>query len=156
MAQYPAVVPTDLADLVVQGMPMQNLVDIVGELVAVMVTLGTNPHGSSGTVANRFAAQDTPSATQVIDAAADIIVPNARTVVISNTTGGSITLTSTPTIADGVNGQRLTILNVGTQGVELKHGVSFNLRLTGSVDHQIGHGILLVFSTAAGDWMEIS
>jgi hypothetical protein len=51
-----------------------------------------------------------PSATQTIDAAGDTILANAGTIILDPGTSSDFTLTSTPTIADGYPGQRLTIL----------------------------------------------
>jgi hypothetical protein len=54
----------------------------------------------------------TPSAPQAITAVGDAILANAAHVEIDS--DASYTLTSTPTIADGTDGQRLTICNIDT------------------------------------------
>jgi len=53
MSSYPTSIP-DLTALVVQGMPIESMNTIADEIEAIMNTLGTNPQGSYGTVANRF------------------------------------------------------------------------------------------------------
>jgi len=77
---------------------------------------------------------------------------------ISNTSGGGLTLTSAPTIPDGANGQRVTILNISAQNVVLSDQgtlASSNLRL-GAATRTLGprDSIQLRYSTDIGDWVE--
>jgi len=73
--------------------------------------------------------------------------------------GGDITLTSTPTIADGVNGQALRIVNVGTSSITLKDQGTLagsNLRLTAStITLGPRDSIELMFSSDVGDWVQV-
>lgn len=81
----------------------------------------------------RYVPTSEPTINNNITAAGNAIVANRHLVLITNTTGGSITLTSTPTIADGSNGEVIRIINTGTQNVVLQdQGTlpSSNLRLT--------------------------
>lgn len=77
---------------------------------------------------------------------------------ITNTTGGSLTLTSTPTLPDGSDGQVVTILNVGAQNVVVQDQGTLagsNLRL-GAATRTLGprDSIRLAWSTGIGDWVE--
>ncbi len=98
----------------------------------------------------------TPSATQNIVAATNTILANASTVQIS--ADAPYTLTSQPTIADGVlNGQDLTIVNVGAFAVTLQRGATYNLQL-GAITRTLGQysALVLIWSTTIGDWVETS
>lgn len=101
---------------------------------------------------------EVPSATQVIDAAADVVAPNAKTVNVDNTTAGAITLTSLPTIVDGASGQQLRLVNIGTQNIVLRDetiAAGSNLYLGGANYTLIPKtAIKLVFSAAAGGWVK--
>lgn len=77
---------------------------------------------------------------------------------LTNTSGGSLTLTSTPTLADGVTGQVVTFLNVGAQNIVLQDQGTLpasNLRL-GAATRTLGprDSIRLAWSTGIGDWVE--
>jgi len=159
MASYPTTIP-DLVALIVQGMPIENLITVVDELHAALVTLGTNPQGAAGTVANRFAQFNIPTAPQNITAISNQIAANALVVQISNTSAGSLTLTSTPTIADGSDGQTLTILHVSGPMIGLQSGTSFNLKFNATdapsniIQMFPGSVLDLVYSASLGMWME--
>lgn len=71
------------------------------------------------TLLGRYQISDPPPV-QVISAVGNGIYPTGSWVKISNTTGGSITLTSTPTIAPGVDGQDIELINIGTQNVVIQ------------------------------------
>jgi hypothetical protein len=76
-----------------------------------------------------------PTLYQDITAAGDAILLNATLRVIKNNTAGSITLTSTPTIPVGRNGEVITVINVGAQNVVLQDNgtlVGSKLKLTGT------------------------
>ena len=100
----------------------------------------------------------TASVAQVIAAVGNTILANADTAILSNTTGGSLTLTSAPTIADGVNGQKITLLNVGTQNIVIQDQgtlASSNLRLaTAGVTLAPRQSVQLTYSTDVGDWVQ--
>jgi hypothetical protein len=98
----------------------------------------------------------TPSANQPIDAATDTILANAELVRISNATGGAITLTSNPTIADGVSGQMLTIIQIGADNVVLTNGN--NLRLPGAANLTLGQWdvVTLYWDTTDSQWIALS
>lgn len=102
----------------------------------------------------------TPSATQTISAVGNTILANAEYVVISNTTGGSLTLTSAPTIANGQAGQIVTITNVGTQNVVIQDQgtlASSNLRLmTTTVVISPRDSVTLMYNATVGDWIQIT
>lgn len=101
----------------------------------------------------------TPSAAQNITAAGTAILANATTVQL--TADASYTLTSTPTVADGADGQILIIVNVDTvDTITLQDQgtlASSNLRLSANT---IALGprdsIILMYSSTVGDWVEIS
>lgn len=103
----------------------------------------------------------TPPTAQAITAAGNTISPTAHAYEISNTTGGSITLTSAPTIPNGQAGQLLVLTNIGTQNVVLQDQgtlASSNLRLAattvtlGPLD-----SILLRFvGGSVNDWVQVA
>jgi len=98
----------------------------------------------------------TPSANQAL-VAATAIIANAEVVQISSV--GNIVLTATPTIANGANGQRVTIINDGANTIQLQDQgtlANSNLRLsaTGLV---LGprDSVTLMYNTLIGDWVQI-
>jgi hypothetical protein len=102
----------------------------------------------------------TPAASQTIDALADI-VPN-RAVVQIQSAGGDITVRSTPTIADGQDGQWLTIMNVHpTSTVKLQDEAMLpnsNLRVAGGQILAIAprEAVSFFFNAAVGAWVQVS
>lgn len=98
----------------------------------------------------------TPTASQNIAVAATIAA-NARVVQI--TPAGSFTLTATPIIIDGTDGQIITIVNVGANTATLSDQTTTpntNLRL-GAATRALGpvDNITFVYSSTVGDWVEI-
>lgn len=100
----------------------------------------------------------TPSTAQNITAVGNTILANAE--VVQLTANNSYTLTSAPTIANGVDGQLLTIVNVdSTDVITLQDQgtlASSNLRLSATT---IALGpldsIQLMYSSTVGDWIQI-
>ena len=105
-----------------------------------------------------IASIDTLTAAQSITVAGDTIAPSGDVKIVTNTTGGGITLTSAPSIPNGINGQRMTVMNVGTQNVVIQDQgtlASSNLRLNGtSVTIAPRQSIELMYSTTVGDWVQ--
>jgi hypothetical protein len=102
----------------------------------------------------------TPPAAQAITAVGNTIVVTST--VMEITANGSYTLTSAPTIADGQNGQVVTIVNAdtGSDVVTLQDQgtlASSNLRLVGT-SCALGprDSITLLFLSSVGDWVEIA
>lgn len=99
----------------------------------------------------------TPASTAQTLVAATAILANASTVQI--TAASPITSTAAPTIADGVDGQLVTIINTGTNAITLSDQgtlASSNLRLTaGTVAIASRQSIRLMYSTATGDWVQV-
>lgn len=114
--------------------------------------------------ANQFWTPDAlvfvPSAAQDITAVGEVILANAQ--IVQLTADASYTLTSTPTIADGSDGQLLYIINVDSTDVitvqDESNLTGSNLRLTGATDVAIGPMDILVlaFNSTIGDWLEVS
>lgn len=102
----------------------------------------------------------TPSSNQSL-LAGDAILANAGIVQISGN-GGAVTLTSTPTIANGTDGQMLFIIGTSdTNTVELQDETQLagsNLQLSEDVNFIVGLGdmICLVFNTNRGAWVEMT
>jgi hypothetical protein len=96
----------------------------------------------------------TPSATQVVDAVGDTILANADFVQIDP--NAAYTLTSTPTIADGTNGDTFILCNIDTtHTVTLqREGALANTNIIGSVNVILAPKDCrrLHFSTALGGW----
>lgn len=104
----------------------------------------------------------TPSNPQTISAATDTIDPTVSPYTYLTNTTGNITLTSTPTIADGVDGQILVVMNsTGSTGrVILQRKATLpgsNLSL-GAATRVLfpGGSITLIFSSTSGLWMELA
>jgi hypothetical protein len=102
----------------------------------------------------------TPSSAQNITAVSATISANAQ--VVQLTANGSYTLTSAPTIANGQDGQIVTIINVdsGSDVITIQDQgtlASSNLRLVGT-SCALGprDSIMLMYSSTVGDWVEIA
>lgn len=128
--------------------------------VASMVGLTDHAIAHSNICHTTFGARSRyPSIQQAITAAGNsITVTYAELVRIANGTGGSITLTSTPTIANGYNGQTITIINFGTQNVVLQDQgtlASSNLRLTATtITLGPRHSVELTYFADYADWFQ--
>jgi hypothetical protein len=99
----------------------------------------------------------TPPAAQSITAAATAIAPTST--VFEITSDGNYTLTATPTIANGQDGQVVTIINVGANTVTLQDQgtlANSNLRL-GAATRALAprDNIELLYDSAVGDWVEL-
>lgn len=103
----------------------------------------------------------TPPSPQAITAVGNTISPTAHAYEISNTTGGSLTLTSAPTIPNGQPGQLLVLTNVGTQNVVLQDQgtlANSNLRLAaaavtlGPLDSML----LRFVGGSVNDWVQVA
>lgn len=97
---------------------------------------------------------------KVITAVTDAFTPTARVLKANNTSGSSKTFTSTPTVADGYDGQHLTIVNISASDVVLSdQGTLANsgLRL-GAATRTLStrDSIELVYSADIGDWCELA
>lgn len=100
----------------------------------------------------------TPSTAQNITAAGTTLLANAS--IIRLTANNSYTLSSTPTIADGQNGQELIILNVDSADtITLQDQgtlANSNLRLAATtVAIAPRCSIRLVYSSDVGDWVQV-
>jgi hypothetical protein len=98
-----------------------------------------------------------PKAAQTVVAGTAIVADHE---VVQINSAGNVTMTAAPTIADGVDGQMLTILNVDTaDSVTLQdQGTlgSSNLRLTGAtVALGPRDSVQLMYSTTVGDWVQL-
>jgi hypothetical protein len=94
-----------------------------------------------------------------ISVASSTIPATASVIRLNNTSGGAITLTSAPTIADGQDGQTITIFNGSTNNVVIQDQgtlASSNLRLAATT-RTLGtrDSITLTYSNTVGDWIEI-
>lgn len=138
-----------IADATVAG----TLTTQIGIEVPALTSGGTNIG-----IRNASSYVSTPSTAQNITAVGNTILANAETVQI--TSDASYTLTSAPTIADGQNGQIVTILNVDTADtITLQdQGTlgSSNLRLEATtVAIAPRQSIQLMYNTTVGDWVQI-
>lgn len=103
-----------------------------------------------------------PTAIQTLAAAGNAILANALMVQIDNSTGAPLTLTSTPTIAGGLDGQELTIINVDSaDNVILQNETVLagsNLRLAGAANLTLGprDSVTLRYNAALGDWIQVA
>lgn len=100
----------------------------------------------------------TPSVA-TLSAASSSITPNAKIKRLNNTSGGSLTLTSAPTVTDGQDGQILILFNSSAQNVVIQDQgtlASSNLRLSATtITLGTRDSIMLVYSSDIGDWIQI-
>lgn len=98
-----------------------------------------------------------PSSTQTIAAASGTITADANVVQVSPSS--ALTLTSTPTISNGRDGQQMVVLNVGTNNLTLQDQgtlASSNLRLTATtITLAPRQSVTLMYSSTIGDWVQI-
>jgi hypothetical protein len=110
-------------------------------------------------IRNAATTVQTPSV-QTLTAVGDAIAANASVKRLDNTSGGSLTLTSAPTIADGQDGQRVLLFNSSANNVVIQDQgtlASSNLRLSATtITLGTRDSIELLFSSVIGDWIQIS
>lgn len=98
--------------------------------------------------------------TKVITAVGDTIPITSRIVKLNNTSGSSKTLTSTPTMANGVNGQRIQLINIGPDDVVIQdQGTlpSSNLRqVTATLTLSTRDNVEFEYDSDIGDWVQVS
>ena len=68
----------------------------------------------------------------------------------------ALTLTGKPVLPDGVEGQRVTLYNTGTNTGTIPHGATNNVRLAGGTGKDLGQydNLTLVFDKFLGDWVQ--
>jgi hypothetical protein len=126
----------------------------IGVDVAALAKGGTN-------IGIRNAATEvaTPSV-QTLTAVGNTITPNAKVKRLDNTSGGSLTLTSAPTIPDGQDGQILKLFNSSTQNVVLQDQgtlANSNLRLSATtITISPRDTVELMYSATVGDWIQFT
>lgn len=151
-----------------------NLANGVGGFVFINVTTDAHapvydPLGVATVVGGRPGDGVSPSmgtqlrtAFQDITAAGNTLRKSTNTAVIRNVTGGSITLTSTPTLADDNDGARIVIMGAtgSTQNIVLQDQGTLpnsNLRLGAATRTITARDILILrFVSNVGDWVEES
>ena len=101
-----------------------------------------------------------PSSTQSITGTGVAITAGGSDYMALVSADGTYTLASTPTIADGADGQEILIVNVGSNDITLQDQgtlASSNLRLDAStVTLTPRDSIRLVFLDAIGDWLQVA
>lgn len=141
-------------------LPFDN-VDIAAGTVDTQYGLDI-PHlvGATTNVGVRNASRtvETPLAV-TLDSAGDAIDGEATVLALNNTTGAELVLTSTPTIPDGLDGQRITLVNVSDAPVVVQSEDELpgsNL-LLGQRQRRINpDGVLqLVYSADRGGWLNV-
>jgi hypothetical protein len=90
----------------------------------------------------------TPGALQTLTAASTIVA-NAGTIPVA--AASPITLTSNPQVSTGANGQRITIVNTGTNAITLVNGSG--LILSQNIIVYGGRAIELVYMSAYSSWL---
>lgn len=114
-------------------------------------TRGTTNIGirNAGTTVN------TPSTAQTLVAGTAIL---ANAGVVQITAASPVTSTAAPTIANGQDGQEVTIVNVGANDITLSDGGTLagsNLRLSAAtIALGQGDSLRLVYSSTLGDWIQ--
>lgn len=101
------------------------------------------------------------NANQALVAANDIDITDNTVIQVSGS-GGAVTLTSIPTIVDGVDGQILILVGTDdTNTLKVQDDGNLagsNLKLSGGVDFTLGQGdtLNLMFHSDTADWVELS
>jgi hypothetical protein len=100
-------------------------------------------------------------ANQTISAASSTIGTIKAVYRLNNTSGGPVTLTSAPTIADGQDGQMVLIINTSANAVtlqdEVASGLATNLRLSAAtIALGQADSIQLMYSATLGYWAQIA
>jgi len=140
----------DVADATGAG----TLTTQIGVDIAALAKGGTN-------IGIRNAATEvaTPSVA-TITAVGNTITANAKVKRLDNTSGSSKTLTSTPTIPDGQDGQLLVLFNSSANDVVLQdQGTlgSSNLRLVAaSITIGPRDSVMLMYSSTVADWIQLT
>ncbi len=115
------------------------------------------PQNMIGNAANLYLAERFPPSTSQVLAAGTQIAPNGNVLPIS--AASAITLTATPTIAAGWDGQEITIINVGTFAITFQDkGTLANsgLALLAKAIKVVGSQALkLIYSTTLSSWVQI-
>jgi hypothetical protein len=79
--------------------------------------------------------------------------------VVYLTAAAPITLTSTPTIADGFDGQQCILMNIGANAITIQDQGTLpasNLRLTAAtLTMATRQNVTLMYSATVGDWVQI-
>ncbi len=98
-------------------------------------------------------------ATSTMSAASSTISAGQTVTELNNTSGGALTITAAPTIADGVNGQILYVFNGSANNVVIQDQgtlASSNLRLSATtITLGTRDSITLMYSSTVGDWIQI-
>jgi len=97
--------------------------------------------------------------TKVLTVVGDTIPITSRIVKLNNTSAGSLTLTSAPTLANGVDGQRIQLINIGVDDVVIQDQgtlANSNLRLTGNtLTFSTRDNVELEYDADIGDWVQV-
>ncbi len=143
---------TTMIGLAVENMGTADVTNAIGVDIAAQsgaVTLNIGLRNAGKTVL-------TPSAQQSIAVTAPIVA-SATVVQVSTTTAAN--MTATPTIADGVDGQVLIIVNTGANPFTLQDQGALagsNLRtVTGGCALGTRDSVKFMYSSAIGDWIQI-
>jgi hypothetical protein len=104
-----------------------------------------------------------PIAAKTITAAGNTLPIDATVVALNNTSGGTITLTSTPILADGLDGQKIKITNVSSQTVILA-GEAEGGAVAGTANTNVRYRttiaptmtVELTYSSTLGYWLTTS
>lgn len=103
----------------------------------------------------------TPTTPQQIDLAGDTITSTRAVNLLINDTASSITLTSTPTITAGANGETLRVVNVGADNIVIQDDAALansDVFLRGgaaSITLATGQGASFIYNTTVPGWTEL-
>lgn len=97
------------------------------------------------------------SYTATISGPSSTITPGGSLILLDNTTGESVLLTSTPTITAGTDGQQIILMNLGSSPVELQDdstlpGSLLRFPATSTFSLAIGDSLPLIYVASVGRW----
>jgi hypothetical protein len=149
-----------------------TLTTVTGIMLATLAVLG-----SVGTYVGLDVAPQTDvditTAIGIRNAASTVLTPTVATLAaagstighlasvmrLNNTSGGALTLTSTPTMTDGVEGEVVTLFNASANNVVIQDQGTLagsNLRLSAAtITLGTRDSITLMYSSTVGDWIQI-
>lgn len=141
--------------------PVNSTAFKVGALTGSGANIGVDiakPSGGTTNIGIRNAGTVVLTPTnKTITVVGDTIPHDAPVIYLNNTSGSSKTLTSTPTISDGADGEHLELINVGVSDVVLQDQgtlANSNLRLLAAAQTLATRDSLrLVYCATVGDWL---
>lgn len=148
----------DALDNILGGTADAGITGTVAERIGLRIARFTKAAKAIG-ILNASSTIETPAAV-TISSASDTLPIDVTVAHVTVSGGATITLTSTPILADGTEGQRITFVNVGSQTLVLSGeqagstlAATANTNIAETVRLAPGGSATLRWSTGAGRWI---